>query len=400
MKVTNLPAFLVTSGVSIIVTLQLTMPANAQFQFFGRRLATDNDNQSTSANAQRQLIRRHHRATIDDAHVESTTQRELFQDFDLSLSMPIEEVGNNGSPQRFFPLEECRGDCDNDWECKGSLICHQREPYDEVPGCDGGRTFDGQADFCIRSPDALSAAEMPASLDDDIPVNDVADVKEIKQLATSTYTIYYGYLHSHTGLSDGSGTPNDAYSQAKEVGMDFFGTSDHDYYPHDMSIKNWKEINSVANHYDEDGVFTALAGFEWTSDGIEYQHLGRNHGHFTVVGTPTWCNAGHEDCDTLDEFVQWLDSQPTGLAIFNHPGQYGSDSFEHFNLPKTPHIIGMELWNREMDYYSRKGNNGVRYYDEALQKGWYIGAGGGQGKQKLIILIRPITVLYFRVIGF
>lgn len=38
----------------------------------------------------------------------------------------------------------------------------------------------------------------------------------------------------------------------------------------------------------------------------------------------------------------------------------------------------MELWNRNADYFTRKGNNGVNYYDEALQKGWYIGAGGGQ----------------------
>ena len=40
--------------------------------------------------------------------------------------------------------------------------------------------------------------------------------------------------------------------------------------------------------------------------------------------------------------------------------------------------IAVELWNRNTDYFTRKGDNGVRYYDEALQKGWYIGAGGGQ----------------------
>ena len=82
--------------------------------------------------------------------------------------------------------------------------------------------------------------------------------------------------------------------------------------------------------------------------------------------------------NTLNEFVQWLDGQPTGLAIFNHPGQYGSDSFEQFNFPKTQRIVGMELWNRNVDYFSRRGNNGMRYFDEALRKGWYIGAGGGQ----------------------
>ena len=80
------------------------------------------------------------------------------------------------------------------------------------------------------------------------------------------YNIYFGYLHSHTGVSDGEGTPEDAYSQAKEKGLDFFGTSDHDYYPNDMTIESWEYINRVADSYNEDGVFTALVGFEWTSD--------------------------------------------------------------------------------------------------------------------------------------
>ena len=31
----------------------------------------------------------------------------------------------------------CEGDCDNDEDCEGDLICFQREPYDPVPGCQG-----------------------------------------------------------------------------------------------------------------------------------------------------------------------------------------------------------------------------------------------------------------------
>ena len=59
----------------------------------------------------------------------------------------------------------------------------------------------------------------------------------------------------------------------------FFGTTDHDYWPQDMSIKNWELTNSVANSFNEDGVFTSLVGFEWTSDEADYGHeLGRNHG--------------------------------------------------------------------------------------------------------------------------
>ena len=46
-----------------------------------------------------------------------------------------------------------------------------------------------------------------------------------------------------------------------------------------MSIKNWREINSVADSFNEDGAFTAFAGYEWTSDEANVGHeLGRNHG--------------------------------------------------------------------------------------------------------------------------
>lgn len=104
-------------------------------------------------------------------------------------------------------------------------------------------------------------------------------------------------------------------------------------------------------------------------------------------------NPGYENCDTLDEFVDLIGLMHNRV-VFNHPGQsgqYGSDSFEQFNFPKTKRIVGMEMWNRDKDYYSRKGIDGVRYYDEALQKGWYIGAAGGQGKHRLIPKYHPST---------
>lgn len=97
-----------------------------------------------------------------------------------------------------------------------------------------------------------------------------------------------------------------------------------------------------------------------------------------MIGTPGWCNAGSSSCDTLNEFVSWLNSQPAGLAIMNHPGQYGSSAWNNFVFPQSPRIIGLELWNRNNDYFLRTGQSGKRYFDEALQKGWRIGAGGGQ----------------------
>mmetsp|Transcript_9184 Transcript_9184/g.16627 ORF Transcript_9184/g.16627 Transcript_9184/m.16627 type:complete len:138 (-) Transcript_9184:529-942(-) len=34
------------------------------------------------------------------------------------------------------PCEMCEGDCDSDYECEGSLVCHQqRESYEAAVGC-------------------------------------------------------------------------------------------------------------------------------------------------------------------------------------------------------------------------------------------------------------------------
>ena len=48
------------------------------------------------------------------------------------------------------PLGECEGDCDGDHECADGLICHERDPFDPVPGCDGGESSGRYTDYCIR----------------------------------------------------------------------------------------------------------------------------------------------------------------------------------------------------------------------------------------------------------
>ena len=90
----NITAFLLASGGVSTITL-LSKPANAQFQLFGRRLATDN--QSASANAQHPLFRRRRRATadtkanaVDPAIITAEDNGRALQDTtDLSLSMPM-----------------------------------------------------------------------------------------------------------------------------------------------------------------------------------------------------------------------------------------------------------------------------------------------------------------------
>ena len=196
-----------------------------------------------------------------------------------------------------------------------------------------------------------------------------------------SYNVYFGYLHSHTSVSDGSGSPAQAYRYAREeAGLDFFGIADHDYWPDDMTDSAWSKIKSAANEYNDDGSFVAFWGFEWTSDEAYSGYDGLELGHITITSSEDYCNSGYEPTRTLNQLVQWLSTQDA-VAFLNHPGQYGT-TFDKFEFDHSEKIVGMELWNRSQDYYSKSGyysnDGGKGYYDEALIRGWYIGAGGGQ----------------------
>ncbi len=75
--------------------------------------------------------------------------------------------------------------------------------------------------------------------------------------------IYWGDTHGHTGLADGMGTA-DGYFRFGRLfaGLDFLVLSEHDVWMDDWE---WKTILDATNGYSEPGVFTTLAGYEWTS---------------------------------------------------------------------------------------------------------------------------------------
>jgi hypothetical protein len=62
-------------------------------------------------------------------------------------SMPIIYYASN--PTDNYPLERCAGDCDNDGQCQGGLICHKNDglPNEEIPGCSDYST--SGSDYCV-----------------------------------------------------------------------------------------------------------------------------------------------------------------------------------------------------------------------------------------------------------
>lgn len=190
-----------------------------------------------------------------------------------------------------------------------------------------------------------------------------------------TENIYFGHLHNHTSLSDGSGTPAQAYSTAKANGLDFFGLSDHSDL---LTAAEFETMRSAADAADVSGVFSAFWGFEWSHS---------NYGHITVVNSGGFTTTSATS--TFREFMAWLDGNAS-IAFFNHPGrQDGSTSqpeFEHFTGAYSSKIVGMELWNKTSgfsvyyynDGYTSDSRDRSGHYDEALFNGWSIGAAGSE----------------------
>jgi len=225
-----------------------------------------------------------------------------------------------------------------------------------------------------------TAVDLGDEGDDDLyghgRINVFASLEAAVNSPLPQYNVYYGHLHNHSNVSDGTGTPAYAYDYAKNVaGLDFFSLADH---APAISSTEWTSIKAAAEASNEDGVFAAFWGFEWSSSA--------NWGHIAVINTPDYCTSGDSATNTFDELVSWLDTRD-GVAFFNHPGREDDlgKEFNHFNSQPSDKFVGIELFNKSVGFSTYYYNDGYDYtdgnksfYDEALERGWDIGASGSE----------------------
>ena len=81
--------------------------------------------------------------------------------------------------------------------------------------------------------------------------------------------LVWGDLHGHSRLSDGTGTPTDYFSYARDVaGLDVIALTDHDHWgprPLDEEPEAQAELLATALSFNAPGRFITLPGYEWTS---------------------------------------------------------------------------------------------------------------------------------------
>jgi hypothetical protein len=89
--------------------------------------------------------------------------------------------------------------------------------------------------------------------------------------------LYWGDIHGHSGLCDGTGTPDNYYQYARDVaGLDISALTTHDahgFLPLDEDEETWTLIRERTDFYYRPGDFVTFLGYEWTNWTYGHQHV-------------------------------------------------------------------------------------------------------------------------------
>ncbi len=96
-------------------------------------------------------------------------------------------------------------------------------------------------------------------------------------VAPDAARLFWADLHGHSQLSDGSGTPEDYFSYARDVsGLDAAALTDHDHWGFEFLDERpaaWDEIRAATIRFHAPGRFVTLLGYEWTSLLHGHRHI-------------------------------------------------------------------------------------------------------------------------------
>lgn len=88
-------------------------------------------------------------------------------------------------------------------------------------------------------------------------------------VADALTRVLWGDLHGHSGISDGTGTPEDYFLYARDVAaLDVAALTDHDHWgmePLSRHPEHWREIRRQVARFHQPGRFVTLLGYEWTN---------------------------------------------------------------------------------------------------------------------------------------
>ena len=229
-------------------------------------------------------------------------------------------------------------------------------------------------------------------------IGDGCTVTDKAPVTLDGYQLYFGQLHSHTNISDGAGTVEEAFTHASNVdNLDFLAVTDHSNSfdnESDASVdlgadllssetsSEWVQGHKAAKDATKDD-FVGIYGFEMTwSDGF---------GHINTFNTPGFesrsnSEFGNKSGSTegyqnyYDKLVEVEDS----LSQFNHPGTTFGDfqDFAFYDPQVDQRITLIEVGNGEGAIGSSGYFPSYEYYTRALDKGWHVAPTNNQDNHK------------------
>lgn len=227
----------------------------------------------------------------------------------------------------------------------------------------------------------------------------VSDVYTFTYQAPMTldgYQLYFGQLHSHTNISDGAGSVEEAFAHAAKVdNLDFLAVTDHSNsfdgesdsrvdLGADLSgvSSEWAEGHKAAEDITTDD-FVGIYGFEMTwSDGF---------GHINTFNTPGFESRSNDEfgnksgsTEGYQNYYDKLVEVESSLSQFNHPGTTFGDfqDFAFYDQQVDQRITLIEVGNGEGAIGSSGYFPSYEYYTRALDKGWHVAPTNNQDNHK------------------
>lgn len=151
----------------------------------------------------------------------------------------------------------------------------------------------------------------------------------LSQEGTPGLKLYFGDIHGHSRMSDGTGTPEDYYRYARRVsGLDIAALTDHvDYGTLPIKGEYWERIKAAANDANEPGRFVTFLGYEWTS-----WTYGHRNVYFRDNSGPVFRSIDPES-DTPQELWRLLEPFEA-MTVAHHVG--GGPIHTDWTIPPDP----------------------------------------------------------------